>query len=203
VNRVLVVDDHPLVLLVMLEQARAGFPGAHVVSAGTVAEAIERAGEGVELVMLDLGLPGCVGIEALTRMRAAVSGARIVVVSATEERAVILAALDAGAAGYIPKTSAPGVVTAALRLVAEGGVYVPPQALEGARAAAGIRLTVRELDVLRLIVRGLANKEIARNLRISKDTVKQHASAVYAALGVKSRSQVGRAAELRGIKLDR
>jgi len=201
VNRVLVVDDHPLVALIMLEQARAAFPGAQVASAGSVAEAI--ASEGVDLVMLDLGLPGCAGIEALTRMRAAHPAARIVVVSATDERAVILAALDAGASGYIPKTSAPGVVTAALRLVAEGGVYLPPEVLEGERAAASIRLSVQELDVLHLIVRGLANKEIAQNLRISKDTVKQHAKAVFAALRVKSRSQAGRAAERRGIKLDR
>ena len=200
-NRVLVVDDHPLVALIMLEQARAAFPGAQVASAGSVAEAI--ASEGVDLVMLDLGLPGCAGIEALTRMRAAHPAARIVVVSATDERAVILAALDAGASGYIPKTSAPGVVTAALRLVAEGGVYLPPEVLEGERAAASIRLSVQELDVLHLIVRGLANKEIAQNLRISKDTVKQHAKAVFAALRVKSRSQAGRAAERRGIKLDR
>ncbi len=201
-NRVLVVDDHPLVALILLEQARAAFPGAQVAGAGSVAEAI--ASEGVDLVMLDLGLPGCVGIEALTRVRAAHPEARVVVVSATEERDVILAALGAGAAGYIPKTSAPGVVTAALRLVAEGGVYVPPQALEGERPAGEpIGLTGRQLEVLRGIARGQANKEIARRLGISEDTVKQHAKAVFAALRVKSRSQAGRAAERRGIKLDR
>lgn len=153
--------------------------------------------------MLDLGLPGCAGIEALTRMRAAAPEARIVVVSATEERDVILAALRAGAAGYVPKTSKPGVVTAALRLVAAGGVYVPPQTLGDVPAAARKALTGRQLEVLRLLARGLANKEIARNLRIGQETVKQHARAVYAALGVSRRAQAGRAAERRGIKLDR
>jgi DNA-binding NarL/FixJ family response regulator len=132
----------------MLEQARAAFPGAHVDTAGSVVEAIERGSVGVDIVMLDLGLPGCAGIEALTRMRAAYPEARIVVVSATEERAVILAA--------------------------------------------------RQMQVLRLLSRGLGNKEIAQSLRIAKDTVKQHAKAVYAALGV-----TGRTAERRGIKFDR
>lgn len=201
-NRVLVVDDHPLVALIMLEQARAAFPGAQVASAGSVAEAI--ASEGVDLVMLDLGLPGCAGIEALTRMRAAHPEARVVVVSAADERAVILAALDAGAAGYIPKTSRPGVVTAALRLVAEGGVYLPPEVLEGAcPVVEDVGLTCRQLEVLQDIAHGFANKEIAQRMGISEDTVKQHAKAVFAALRVKSRSQAGRAAERRGIKLVR
>ena len=202
-NRVLVVDDHPLVALIMVEQARAAFPGAQVGTAGSVAEAVER-GDGVDIVMLDLGLPGCTGIEALTRMRAAHPEARVIVVSAIEERPVILAALEAGAAGYIPKTSRPGVVTAALRLIAEGGVYVPAQALKHERAAdEPIGLTGRQMEVLRLLARGLGNNEIAQSLRIAKDTVKQHAKAVYAALGVNGRAQAGRAAQQRGIKLER
>jgi len=202
VNRVLVVDDHPLVALIMVEQARAAFPGAQVGTAGSVAEAVER-GDGVDIVMLDLGLPGCTGIEALTRMRAAHPEARVIVVSAIEERPVILAALEAGAAGYIPKTSRPGVVTAALRLIAEGGVYVPAQALKHERADEPIGLTGRQMEVLRLLARGLGNNEIAQSLRIAKDTVKQHAKAVYAALGVNGRAQAGRAAQQRGIKLER
>jgi DNA-binding NarL/FixJ family response regulator len=204
-NRVLVVDDHPMVAMLLAEQARAAFSGAHVEATGSLAEAVEcaRAMGGVEACLLDLGLPGCKGIEALTRFRAAFPEARVVVVSAFEERAVVLAALDEGAVGYIPKTSKPGVVANALRLVAEGGTYVPPQALEGPRLLAeNIGLTGRQIEVLRLIARGLANKEIAQNLRIAKDTVKQHAKAVYAALGVKSRTQAGRAAQLRGLKLD-
>jgi len=204
-SRVLVVDDHPIVLQVMAEQARAAFPGAQVIAAGGVAEALERAraSGGVDVVLLDLGLPGCSGIEALARFRAVYPEARVVVVSAAEEQSVVLAALQAGAVGYIPKTSTSKLLAAALRLVAEGGVYVPPQAVERERAAPErTGLTVRQLDVLRLIVRGLANKEIAQNLRIAKDTVKQHAKAVYAALGVSNRAQAGRAAQQRGVKLD-
>ena len=203
-SRVLVVDDHPLVALVLAEQARAAFGVDKVEVAGCVEEAIAAAREtGVDACVLDLGLPGCKGIDALVRFRGAFPDARVVVVSATEDRGVVLAALEAGAVGYIPKTSKPKVVSIALKLVAEGGVYVPPQALEGEPTTAhDIRLTCRQLEVLRLISRGLANKEIALNLRIAQETVKQHAKAVYAALGVRSRAQASRAAQLRGLKLD-
>jgi DNA-binding NarL/FixJ family response regulator len=144
-------------------------------------------------------VPGCSGMDALTAFRQAFPQARVVVVSANEDRASVVGALEAGAAGYVPKTHAPPLVAAALRVVAEGGTYVPPQALqEGERQA----LTARQLDVLRLMARGLGNREIAQQLRIAKDTVKQHAKALYAALGVASREQAGPAAQRRGIKLD-
>jgi DNA-binding NarL/FixJ family response regulator len=115
-----------------------------------------------------------------------------------------LRALDMGAVGYVPKTHAPPLIAAALRVVSEGGIYVPPQAINGHAngSESPLPLTGRQLDVLRLIVEGMANKEIARHLRIAKDTVKQHAKAVYAVLGIATRSQAARAAERRGIKLD-
>jgi len=202
-NSILIVDDHPLIIEIMGAVARSVFPDAEVRSANGLADAVKAARDkAVDLVLLDLGLPDCWDITALTQFRAAFPAVRVVVVSATEERAVVLAALEAGAAGYIPKTSKPGVIAAALKLVGEGGTYVPPQALDGVRTGPEHGLTDRQLDVLRLIVRGLANKEIAQSLRIAKDTVKQHAKAVYAVLGVSSRAHAGRAAERRGIKLD-
>lgn len=204
-TRVLVIDDHPMVAMIFAERARAAFDAARVELAGDLEEGIQcaQAMGGVEACLLDLGLPDCRGIEALTRFRDAYPEARVVVVSAFEERAVVLACLEAGAAGYIPKTSKPPVVANALRLVAEGGTYVPTQALERERPPVEeIRLTGRQKEVLRLLALGLANKEIAKSLRIAKDTVKQHAKAVYAALGVKSRVQASRAAQQRGIKLD-
>jgi len=127
------------------------------------------------------------------------------VLSASEDLEVILAALEAGARGYIPKSSKREVICAALRIVAAGSIYVPPQAISAQPGAAApaqeTALTERQLDVLRLMTRGFANKEIAAQLSIAKDTVKQHAKAVYAALGVGNRSQAARAAERRGIKL--
>lgn len=206
-NNILVVDDHPVVLEVMSALARGIFPEAtvHYAKDCAAAERAAASRSDFDLVLLDLGLPGCAGIWSLTRLREIAPAVRVVVFSDSEEREVILAALEAGARGYIPKSSEPEVIRAALRLVAAGSIYVPPQALGIGRVidqpVAALALTERQLDVLRLITRGLANKEIAVELRIAKDTVKQHAKAVYAALGIANRAQAARAAERCGIKL--
>jgi DNA-binding NarL/FixJ family response regulator len=201
--RVLLVDDHPMIHEVLGAVVRGVFAQASLELSCTLEQAIARAGEGEppDLVLLDLGLPGCFGIEALIRFRKAHPEVRVVVVSANEDRSSVVGALEAGAAGYVPKTHAPPLIAAALRVVAEGGTYLPPQAL-GDGDCEQHELTERQLDVLRLLAKGMCNKEIAQRLRIAKDTVKQHAKAVYAALGVESRNKAGIAAQRRGIKLD-
>jgi len=206
-KKILIVEDHPVVLEVMAVLVRNVFPDATVHCAHDCSEA-ERIATSIgdlDLALVDLGLPGCAGISSLTRLREIVPQTSVVVVSGIEEREVILAALEAGAKGYIPKTSQPGVIRAALRLVAEGAIYIPPQAI-AAQPCGEVQahlpvLTGRQLEVLRLITRGFANKDIAAHLRIARDTVKQHAKAVYTALGVANRSQAARAAERRGINL--
>ena len=204
--KVLVVDDHPMLHEVLGAVTRSVFREAQVCFANNLEQAFERAREGdaVDLTLLDLGLPGCAGLDALSAFRASFPAVPTVVVSATEDRASVLRALDMGAVGYVPKTHAPPLIAAALRVVSEGGIYVPPQAINGHANGSEppLPLTGRQLDVLRLIVKGMANKEIARQLRIAKDTVKQHAKAVYAALGIATRSQAAHAAERRGIRLD-
>jgi DNA-binding NarL/FixJ family response regulator len=206
-KNVLIVDDHPMVVEIMGAYARTLFPDAKVETANALAQAIDcaRTAENLDLVLLDLRLPDCEGITALTRFREAFPAVPTVVVSATEDRAVVMEALNAGAAGYIPKTSSPPVVMAALRLVAAGGTYVPPQVLQakdpGSAHEGDGELTERERDVLRLMVRGFGNKEIAQDLHIAPDTVKNHARAIYAALGIASRADAARAVERRGIKL--
>ncbi len=125
--RVLLVDDHPLIQQVLGAVARNLFAGALIDVASDLEQAIDRAGEGdaPDLVLLDLGLPGCAGIEALTAFRKAHPDPRVVVVSANEDRGVIVGALEAGAAGFVPKTYSPPLMAAALRRVAEGGTYFP------------------------------------------------------------------------------
>lgn len=206
-NNILVVEDHPIVLEVLAVVVGSLFPEAAVHCASDCSEAESAAASisDLDLVLLNLGLPGCAGIWSLTRLRDIAPAASVVVVSGNEEKEVILAAFEAGAKGYIPKSSKREVICAALRIVAAGSTYVPPQAISEQPLAASPphepALTERQLDVLRLITRGFANKEIAAQLRIAKDTVKQHAKAVYTALGVANRSQAARAAERRGIKL--
>jgi DNA-binding NarL/FixJ family response regulator len=201
--RLLIVDDHPLLHEVLGAVARSVLAPAQLRFARRLEEALACAddAEAPDFALLDLGLPGCNDLDALHAFRARFPQARIAVVSATEDRELILRALRSGAAGYIPKTHAPPLIAAALRVIAEGGTYVPPEALT-ADPNSRHELTGRQLDVLRLIAKGLANKEIAHRLRITRETVKQHAKAVYAALGIGGRGQAARAAERRGIKLD-
>jgi DNA-binding NarL/FixJ family response regulator len=130
----------------------------------------------------------------------------VVVISANCDRESILGVLDSGANGFIPKTSKPEVIVAALRLVAAGGVYVPPEALEDLATRMPLRtprsesmeLTERQREVLGLILKGYNNERIASELAIAPNTVKQHAHAIFTALGVSTRAEAVIAAVRHG-----
>lgn len=211
---VLIVDDHPVLREILQAVTRKALKDARVAAVSDLESAFESAGRGSgpELVLLDLGLPGHTGLEALTRFRKKFPRLRLVVVSATEDRKSIVAALGAGAAGYIPKTSTRDVMIAALRLVAAGGTYVPPEALadEPAHAARHARrsrgvpaeLSERQVEVLGLLIRGYTNRRIASELEITESTVKQHAHEIYAALGATTRAEALVAAARRGLRFD-
>jgi DNA-binding NarL/FixJ family response regulator len=206
--KILVVEDHPLLQEVLHSVAREAFDGARIDTAGSFAEAAEksRAAGRLDLVLLDLDLPDCGGIDTFRRFRRLQSAARIVVFSEIDDPSCVGAAMEGGACGFLSKALTRPVISAALRLVAAGGVYMPPQVIEARRPGAhGPRrrsLTHRQLDVLRLIVKGLRNKQIAERLKIAKDTVKQHARAAYGVLGVSSRTQAMSAVSRRGIRFD-
>lgn len=197
---VLIVDDHPMMLEYLAGAVARAFEGVVVRTAGGLDEALRAArGLSFQLVLLDLGLPGCGGIESLLRFRKRFPGARVVVVSATEDHAAIRGALAAGAAGYIPKTAKPKVVVGALRLVAEGGIFVPPEALAGdLKKSPETGLTARQGQVFALLLHGHTVGQIARELGIALTTAKHHAQAVYAAFGVSSRADLIVAANRRG-----
>lgn len=129
---VLVVDDHPVVTEYLRSAVEKALPGAAVRSAADLETALELARESaVDMALLDLGLPGCGGIESVLRFRNAFPEIRVVVVSANDDPVSVRGALAAGAAGFIPKSAGPKLVVNALRIVAEGGRYIPPQAPEG------------------------------------------------------------------------
>jgi len=204
---VLVVDDHPVLHVTLGAVAQQVLPGAGVHAETSLASGLEHAGrlgDGLALVLLDLGLPDCSGLQALTRFREAFPGVRIVVVSATEDPASVHAAMQAGAVGYIPKTTAPNLMVAALKLVMSGGTYLPPQLMQDEQPAAlaDLGLTGRQLDVLRLLLKGMSNRAIAKELRIAENTVKQHSHAIYRTLGVESRTAALVALSRMGFKLD-
>jgi DNA-binding NarL/FixJ family response regulator len=208
--RALVIDDHPLIHEIMPAILRKAFGEVSVATEPTLEAGLARAAGSVapDLVLLDLGLPGCEGIDALARFRMEFPELPVVVISAVCDRDSILGALDSGANGYIPKTSRPDVIVAALKLVVAGGVYVPPEAIEALAAKGPPRaprgdaeLTGRQRDVLRLILKGYTNERIASELAIAPNTVKQHAHAIFVQLGVSTRAQAVVAAAQMGLRL--
>jgi DNA-binding NarL/FixJ family response regulator len=161
-------------------------------------EAYERLRPGV--VLMDLQLPGLSGVQATAAICAHDPEARILVFSTFSHEDEILAALNAGAAGYVQKSSTREDLLAALRRVAAGGTSLPPelaQRLESQR----IRLTVtpREREVLELIASGQANKRIAASMGVAEDTVKRHVTHILEKLGVNDRAQATAEAIRRGI----
>jgi DNA-binding NarL/FixJ family response regulator len=155
----------------------------------------------VDLVLLDLAMPGIGGLETLVRIRRSFPAVPVVIVSASEHAADAREALERGASGFISKTSSGPVLRAALQLVLAGGVYVPPDLVGGAavpapraqaseiRRAAYGRLTARQLEVAQLMARGLTNQEIGRVLGIAEGTVKAHLAAIFQALDVDNRTE--------------
>jgi len=199
--KALIVDDHPLIQQAVGNVLRALDSTVDVVVAGDCDAALELAGRGAQpnIVLLDLNLPGLSGIPALKRWRTRFPATAVIVLSALEDRQTIVAAMTAGAAGYIPKSSSNDVMREAVRLVLAGGKYLPPSLLTPAPvpprtkraidSAAALGLTDRQLAVLRLIAKGASNKLICRELELAERTVKAHVSAVLRALNVGSRTQ--------------
>ncbi|HSA68194.1 MAG TPA: response regulator [Burkholderiales bacterium] len=125
---VLLVDDQAVTIQVYAASVRKTFSGAKVHTAVDLPEALQiAAGRTLDLVLLDLSLPTCTGLEALYRFRSAFPAVPILVVSANEDRQRVLECLQAGARGYITKTSAVQGLPAAMKVVVEGGKYVPPR----------------------------------------------------------------------------
>ena len=209
---VLIIDGHPLVHEVLGGLVRSVFGTVTLRTARDLegAAAAIRNPRKLDLALLDLALPGCVGIEALTQFRALCPTVPVLVVSGDDSRATILAALRAGAIGYLPKTLTPKVMGAAINLVKAGGFYVPYEVLahdrlvarasDGAAAATRLGLTDRQLEVMQLIQKGYNNRKIARQLDISESTVKQHLHTIFCTLRVSSRTEALAAAQHLGLQ---
>jgi DNA-binding NarL/FixJ family response regulator len=196
--RVLVVDDHP-VLRNGLEQLVAAAADMEVVgSAADGAEALERAKETApDVVLMDLQMPNVDGVSATRSILAETAGPQVLVLTSFSDGERIVAALDAGAVGYLLKDADPDDVLDGIRAVSRGESPIHPRAareLLGARsghgpAAGAVQLTPREIDVLTLVRQGLANKQIARRLGITERTVKAHLTSAFSRIGVRDRTQ--------------
>lgn len=197
---VLIVDDHPLVQIVMKAVVESAFNGCSVMPAENLSDAIVIAGSGPKpaLALLDLALPDSSGIKTLIRFRAAQPAVPAVVMSADAAGETILQALEAGAVSYLPKTLTPDAMISALRLIVSGVPYLPPQTMAKQPGRREGSLTTRQRQILDLIADGHDNHAIAKQLRISYGTVRQHVHALYNTLGVSSRTQAVIAA-VRGL----
>lgn len=188
--RILLVDDHGLFTEALGGVLRQLAEAVSLVTAASAERAVEvlAAGPEVQLVLLDLGLPGLRGRAALDAVRAAAGGAPVVVVTGTEPGPEALELLRAGARGYVPKRASAAELLSVLRFVLEGGTHVP-QVVLSTPAAGEAHLTARQREVLALLARGSSNKDIALALGISDATVRVHVSSVMRALGVENRTQ--------------
>lgn len=185
--RVLLADDHPL----MLEGLRKVLePDCEVVGAVMDGRQLLKSAQTLkpDLVITDLSMPEIDGIEATRRLQTALPRVRVLVLSVNIESSWVRAAFEAGACGYLTKSSAAEEIELAVREVLRGRFYVSPAVTRAimedpaghpAPPEAGGPLTPRELDIVRLVGHGLGNKEIARRLGVSVTTVRTHLNKVY------------------------
>jgi DNA-binding NarL/FixJ family response regulator len=155
-----------------------------------------------DVLLIDLSMPELDGVAAARALSAAHPEIRVVVLTTPADRGRILAALDAGAVGYLPKDAAPADLRAGIRAASRGEAprlsSAEPRAARSERRAAD-ELSERELDVLALVGAGLPNKQIASRLQISEKTVKNHLTSIFRALGVDDRTQAALWAQRHGI----
>jgi DNA-binding NarL/FixJ family response regulator len=214
-TRILIADDHPMVRDALRSAVLYSCQATDVLEADGldgVVSTLEERGD-LDLVLLDLNMPGMDGLAGLRLLRQRFPATPVVVVSAHEERRLVREAIQSGATGFIPKSTPRDAIAGALRRVLLGDVYVPPSAEEAtaedeaedketaeiARRVA--TLTAQQQRVLELLGTGKLNKEIAFELSITETTVKAHVSAILQKLKVYSRTQAvviaGRAAPHR------
>jgi DNA-binding NarL/FixJ family response regulator len=197
--RFVIADDHPLFRGALREAVSGLFQHVEIGEAGSfedVAKLLDRGGE-VDLILLDLNMPGVRGFSGLMYLRAQYPSVPIVVVSANDDPAVIRRCMDLGTSGFIPKTLGIEEMRAAMKRVLEGGVWTPPDVdlsagadTETANLMARLAsLTPQQVRVLMMLSEGLLNKQIAYELSVSEATVKAHVSAILQKLGVESRTQ--------------
>ncbi len=203
--RILVADDHALFRAGLRHLLKDSGGEPEIVEARDFQETAQCLSQAkdFDLLLLDLNMPGMEGFAGVRQLCAQAPDVPIVVVSVRDRAEDVRRALDAGAMGYIPKSSTPEVMVSALQLVLAGGIYLPPNLLGDSTTELGSdgagdgdpqsellkRLTPRQRDVLALLAEGKSNKEIAEVLGLAPGTVKIHISRILRAFGVQNRTQ--------------
>ena len=221
----LICDDHALVREALVGSVKMNWPGAAVSEASDFPQAWARARSQPGFCIADLVMPGAAPLEGIKGIMQAAPSTPILVVTGTEDDALLLALLKLGVAGFAPKSASGAIVEAAIRLILAGGRYLPPRLADIAAArvdaapagdraiikdpslarrpdqanqAALDQLTLRQTEVLTLVAQGRSNKEIARTLGLAPSTVKTHLENLLQTLGVANRTEAaGKARELK------
>ncbi len=210
--KILVCDDHALFRAGLGLVLRELEDRTELLDASSADETfgLADAHPDLDLVLMDLNMPGMDGMAALDVLRARFPTLPVVIISGSEHEADVRAAIARGAAGFIPKSSSAPVLLAALRLILSGGVYIPPLVLAATTPASpappdrrrerAAGLTPRQLEVLALMAAGRTNREICDTLGIAEGTVKAHVATILETLEVANRTEAG--AVMRRLGLD-
>lgn len=195
--RFLLIDDHALFrhgLLLLLTK----LPGDNAfIEVESCEAAFAEAGShsDIDLILLDLALPGMNGMDGLVQLRQLCPTTPVILLSANENSQIIVEGIRRGAQGFIPKSCSPEVMLAAIQVVLAGGTYMPALGLGSPPATEDdSELTVRQREVLELLARNMSNKEIAEELGMRVNTVRVHVAAILKALDVENRNDAVRAA---------
>jgi DNA-binding NarL/FixJ family response regulator len=204
--KLLIVDDHPMVRAGVAAMLELSEDDGAILTAKDVAEALEliRHHADLDLVLLDIAMPGIDGISAMRDFGRIRPDLPVILLAASEDPHDIRRGLAAGALGYVPKSASADTLRSAIQLVLSGEIYVPPVMLHGGAAAQtsmrpSIPLTERQTAVLRLLDRKLSNKIIGRELNVSERTVKAHVTAIFKSFGVANRAEAVEYARRTGL----
>jgi len=193
---IVLADDHPLVREALTQALRQALANAEIVAVGDFDQVrrIAEENDAIDLLVLDLDMPGMNGLAGLAEMRARHPAVPVAIVSSTREPAIMRRAVEFGAAAFVPKSAALETIALALQAVLDGEVWLPPEAEEGMPDADDMarrvgELTPQQLRVLGLLAQGHLNKQIAFELAVGEATIKAHVTAILKKLGVRSRTQ--------------
>ncbi|MDR6959200.1 DNA-binding NarL/FixJ family response regulator [Pseudomonas brassicacearum] len=203
--KILIADDHPLFREAIHNVISDGFPGSEVMETADLdsALALTREHDDLDLILLDLNMPGMHGLNGLINLRNEAPTIPVVIVSAEQDKQVVLQAITYGAVGFITKSSPRAQMTDAIEQILNGNVYLPPDIIRTQKSPMGRRmnenpsfppellqaLTRKQLLVLERMTKGESNKQIAYTLEIAETTVKAHVSAILRKLNVHNRVQ--------------
>lgn len=204
--KVLIADDHPLFREAISSVIASGFAGSQIIETDDLDSALEmtKTNDDLDLILLDLNMPGMHGLNGLITLRNEAPTIPVVIVSAEEDKQVVLQAITYGAVGFITKSSPRAQMTEAIQQILKGNVYLPSDIIRTGKESSNRRsrrednpispellnsLTRRQLLVLERMSKGESNKQIAYNLNIAETTVKAHVSAILRKLSVHNRVQ--------------